>query len=992
MLARLCWKEFRMFWPLWFLVGVCALGFQWLLLDNARADAQNGMLTPIALGWAALYACAVGAAAFAGERENGTLAWLDTMPVSRGAVWNGKFAYCLVTTLALSLLLVGFAGLGTAKRDQDLFPIGLVMASLGVIVIEALAWSLFWSSLLSNALIAAVAGVLSLGLVAGLTTGDVGIIHLDSPERSPLDVLAARFPWRLGMALIVLVVSRMWMTRPPKRTRIQERDSQGSAMGQHLSLYRPSDEVRAYGARIWKFANVAVIDFTPITRTFRMLRSLAWMSLRESRGVGLFVLVLGGLAYSPIPRNLGAWAGFGVLAAMLAGLNAFMHENRQRAFGFYVHHGVRPLAVWITKTLVSFFGFIFLGYVLVCVSTALMTGAIFPAVEILLGPIYFVAWLIFAPMGATPPMNMSLPSAQNTVGIMAVLLDAFAMGLFSGLVVRRGITAGVVALLGFVGFFLPQVLLFYANMIPSWSLFVSPALLLLASLAWTSNWLFDRTEAKRWIKLGFLMLVAVGGPLSWFVGYRAYGVPEVGLSYDPSWARSPSLPPEQNAAEFYRKAVIVLNQHNKDATSFLESRFLGILQEGSERRLPEDESFLRDNQPTIALIREGAAKDRSVFNRIETLDYDSRLDSTIQDMNTLAQVMALDARKHELDGDLKGAWDDVATMFRMANHVADPPTALLQRMIATKVHSTAIVRATAWAMDQRQTPALLRAALADLKTLLPLHSPTNAFKGEEVIANQTLAMPTADLSPHIIKSVGEFLPARAVTVGAVLAPWERQRTRRVLEMTTSRAIREVRESQRALGLLEDAGSSADQPVRSFTPEEYKFAFESTPLAKILLSPIDSSLMRFKLEWERNHSLQLIFALRIWQFEHEGEFPDSLDRLVPDVLDKLPLDPFSGKRFGYVRAAGQALVPIVSTHPSNVNLSSQLYWDRTKPGQWLLYSVGPDGQDDQGQWNTTQRPDDEMRVNYRPDRGGAGDIVHPLPATKTPEPPAEPEKR
>jgi hypothetical protein len=88
------------------------------------------------------------------------------------------------------------------------------------------------------------------------------------------------------------------------------------------------------------------------------------------------------------------------------------------------------------------------------------------------------------------------------------------------------------------------------------------------------------------------------------------------------------------------------------------------------------------------------------------------------------------------------------------------------------------------------------------------------------------------------------------------------------------------------------------------------------------------------------------------------------------LPRLPADPYSGKPFGYRRSEGQWLLPVgLSGTITDIppDLFAQ-YWKPTQPGQWLLYSVGPDGIDD-GAAN-------ECRPN-----SAHCDLVFPLPPTE-----------
>src|SRR5271157_6018145 len=69
MVARFWWKDARQFWPIWVLLAVIGLAAQGLALHYFAEKARSGELAVAALGWTCLYAFAIAAAAFAGERE-----------------------------------------------------------------------------------------------------------------------------------------------------------------------------------------------------------------------------------------------------------------------------------------------------------------------------------------------------------------------------------------------------------------------------------------------------------------------------------------------------------------------------------------------------------------------------------------------------------------------------------------------------------------------------------------------------------------------------------------------------------------------------------------------------------------------------------------------------------------------------------------------------------------------------------------------------------
>jgi hypothetical protein len=67
----------------------------------------------------------------------------------------------------------------------------------------------------------------------------------------------------------------------------------------------------------------------------------------------------------------------------------------------------------------------------------------------------------------------------------------------------------------------------------------------------------------------------------------------------------------------------------------------------------------------------------------------------------------------------------------------------------------------------------------------------------------------------------------------------------------------------------------------------------------------------------------------------GRYPKTLDALTPKYLEKVPQDLFTGK-------------PLV-------------YRPDAKGSGYLLYSFGPNGQDDQGRWYDDNPPGDDPNV-------------------------------
>ena len=239
MVARLWWKEARMFWPIWVFLIIVAVAIQILVLHYQREEAKAGALAFLALGWTCFYAFAVTAASFAGERENRTLDLLDALPIERWRLWTAKSSFALLTTLALGLVLLGLAAAGSTKLDFG--PRGVpwgIFAGV-VIVLEVLGWGLFWSALLSNALAAAAVAVCSAGLSVPIVDSGLNLARQYGDE----------WPIELALAVFTAIISAgLFVKLGPPRKAILPR---GWPQSSSRTTVRPEPIVapRASGSR-----------------------------------------------------------------------------------------------------------------------------------------------------------------------------------------------------------------------------------------------------------------------------------------------------------------------------------------------------------------------------------------------------------------------------------------------------------------------------------------------------------------------------------------------------------------------------------------------------------------------------------------------------------------------------------------------------------------------------------------------------------------------
>ncbi len=468
MYARLWWKDARQFWPIWVFLALAAALVQGLLLHYLDKDVRNGQLGLSALICASLYAFATGAAAFAGERETGTLRLLDTLPVDRRVVWVGKVSFALATTLALTLMLLAMAAMSTDKWKMH-GPLGFWEAlSFGVIVLMALGWGLFWSAILSNALTSAVTAIFCTGVSLSFVLARLDYVYFN--QRNPIGLVMSQFL----LFLATLIASIMIFARIIrwKRLQLEFRSPLVINLADSTNPRQAPVPIQALVATVLVPRPALAIherlatDQPPRRSWVIEARALAWQTIKEGRRtwgrLALIALLLPASVFiwsnSVDPAWLLLISG-GV--TLVAGASVFGLESRAHTQRFLTHHGARPGLVWVVKLAIWTVG-------LTMVS----------------GPLALMTILGFGHRGTI--------SIEDSLAGTWMLLLYFAVAQLCGMAIRRGITAVVIALVAALALTIPLVALVVANMLPRQGLLVIPAGLIAVSWAWSGDWLLDR--------------------------------------------------------------------------------------------------------------------------------------------------------------------------------------------------------------------------------------------------------------------------------------------------------------------------------------------------------------------------------------------------------------------------------------------------------------------------------------------------------------------
>ena len=890
MYARLWWKDARQFWPIWVFLALAAVVVQGLLLHYLEQDARQGALGISALICASLYAFATGAAAFAGERETGTLRLLDILPIDRRVFWAGKVSFALATTLVLAVALLAMAAASTDKwKPEGSLSIAEAL-SFGMIVLVALGWGLFWSAILSNALTAAVIAICCTGVSLSLL-----ISQVDNPLIYRIGLPMFAF-CQLMLFLATLLASVMIFARAMRWKRFQLEFRSPIVVNRADLIGSGRAQVRTQSPAAMVLVSmvspgIGASGLPAIDRVSRRswvveARALVWQTIAEGWKTWCLLAVIGLLLpalIGPIYLDAGYFAPEGLLLisigiSLVAGASVFGLENRNRTQRFLTHHGTRPGLVWLVKLVVW--------------------GA---GVTAILGPLCVMARIAMRQRG--------IAAAHESFLVPVLVLQFFfGVSLVCGMAIRRGITAVVIAMVMGIILMIPLVTLIGVDMLPMQGLLAISAGLMVVSWAWSGDWLLDRQDLGRWVRLGLLLTGLFALLVGWYAGYRAWSIPDMGLIAPPAaWieADSTSLPTDQNAADLYREAG---------------HRLVGPVE--------IENSFLERNQGILDLIRRATAQPHCRFLQPEKLTV---LDPpNLPPMSQIAHLLALDASDRQDHGDLTGAWDDVKALFRMAHQMGES-TGLMLDIVS--VERTALGQALEWTVARGQTPERLRAALVTYRDLPNMAPATDMVRAEASLVENALQLPTSRLRDWALESAsGNARPQRAfdaVMFELATMPWEWVRARRLNRLISHAALKDVvrepwqrsRVGDPEIDHARKTSRHAMMLIRN--PEWWITAADHNEVARRMLIQI--------------------LALRAWQLKHGGRFPEALDALVPEELPGLPSDPYSGRPFVYVPSNNQEVPSLrYVLMPGRSPKTGP-----TTPGSRLIYSVGPDFHDDGG---------------------------------------------
>jgi hypothetical protein len=383
--------------------------------------------------------------------------------------------------------------------------------------------------------------------------------------------------------------------------------------------------------------------------------------------------------------------------------------------------------------------------------------------------------------------------------------------------------------------------------------------------------------------------------------------------------------------------------------------------------LKDKQLLLDKNQDVLANVRAGL---KYTYAEPYSRTFDAKF-PYYSGFRATARLLALDAQVKRETGDWNGAMQANLDSMEMGAKIPGHAP-LIGQLVG--IACEAIGRKEAWKCVEHLNFAQTRAAIARLQTIQAEHVPyADTMQEEEWFMLESLSKemhkPNWRLN-FFGMAMGVQQPDWR---GLMFLGWSNRVMLNDIKTYDDEVIRRSR--------LPYAQSHALPPI----------AEPSDPLAQIILPIFEQAHFKHVYDSEtQNAFLLTVLALHAYALDHDGKYPETLTEIAPDYLAQVPADPF----------ALNAPLRYVNTNSIRIHLARSVTgWDAVRQtltvapnkamlpgkGQYLLYSVGPDGTDDGGLavdalLSTNQRaidapkmlPDSPQRFQVNSD--SKGDIV------------------
>lgn len=444
------------------------------------------------------------------------------------------------------------------------------------------------------------------------------------------------------------------------------------------------------------------------------------------------------------------------------------------------------------------------------------------------------------------------------------------------------------------------------------------------------NW-----SSLTWVVVVLISLLASPFVTRWIILWQ---IPDVALPFDVEDVVQDNVSDGQNAFVVYSDLLKMPGTPNATIS----------LSNGSNAELSRDEIARRmtghDAKGLAEYIRAGKMEyargpSLKTITFSTNLDLHQHLRQLVQNYNSLGISFAE-------SGDIEKAWACHLANLQCSIHAEQPKVAICN-LIAIALRNTSAEGIVHWASNPAVSSVRLRAARVDVAREFGRRGRMfDAFKGEYLSARNSLNQ----LSSMDFLMSGPRAPVSSVPlqVGKKLFLWSTGQPELLLRTYRQILLNNMTELDKPLHLRRPANQpngifvhQLDQNARKIPgqlePEQLVKVIENkSPLYRTNISIIPAMIHYDQARHRddaRFAALMLLFAAHEFQRTH-GEFPETLEQLVPAYLDEIPFDPLDSR-------------------------GAPMKYRRKADGTAIVWSVGGNGANDEGAINRK----DDLDIGY-----------------------------
>jgi hypothetical protein len=375
-----------------------------------------------------------------------------------------------------------------------------------------------------------------------------------------------------------------------------------------------------------------------------------------------------------------------------------------------------------------------------------------------------------------------------------------------------------------------------------------------------------------------------------------------------------NLPPmvaeSQNAALLYRQAFAALDA---DAAIKEENSPLTTATTIDVANPAVTETLAR-HTATLDLIRRAADRDTCRFQRDWTRPSIGMLLPEMQSLRTVARLLVLDARREAADGNAADALHDVARLQRIGRHAASEPI-LISNLVGIAIDTMALETLAQVLPTLRKSDlATLDAAeIRDLVTTPPAMA--SHYYGEEAFGLSTFADMT-DSRFGVVNALEMFANQPQQPFLSRILPLTL--LYRVFFLEADLA------GYRSIMTQYQAAASRTEPYPDLTKRidaiETQTRDRSPGMLSSLIVPALGAVFKAQTRSIANHRAATALVAATKQRLETGAVPETFDELAAQLVPPASRDPFTADQPLVMKRTDDAL---------------------------LVYSIGPDGEDDGG---------------------------------------------